>query len=87
MSTAGRGALKVPLYMGRKDYILGSHPIWAFFQCIYQSTKRPLLLHGGLRFAGFVWGMVTDDIQVPGDFVQFRRMEQMRRLRKLITRR
>jgi poly-beta-1,6-N-acetyl-D-glucosamine synthase len=86
MSTANRNAFKVPLYVGRADYVLGSHPVWEFFRCIYQSTKRPILLNGGLRLVGFVWGMVGEEIQVPSDFVQFRRKEQMQRLWKLITR-
>jgi poly-beta-1,6-N-acetyl-D-glucosamine synthase len=87
MSTANHSAFRVPLYVGRADYVLGSHPIWEFFRCIYQATKRPLLLNGGLRLTGFVWGMISEEIQVPGDFVRFRRKEQMQRLRNLITRR
>jgi glycosyltransferase involved in cell wall biosynthesis len=84
MSTANRSGLKVPLYVGRADYVLGSHPIWEFFRCIYQSTKRPFLLNGGLRLAGFVWGVISEDIQVPAEFVRFRRQEQMGRLWKFI---
>jgi glycosyltransferase involved in cell wall biosynthesis len=87
MSTATQYALTVPFRGGRADYILGSHPMWEFFRCIYQSTRRPILLGGCLRFAGFAWAMVNRaEKQVPSAFVQFRRKEQIHRLWKFVTR-
>ena len=76
-----------PFKVGRADYILGSHPVWEFARCIYQTTRPPILLGGSLRLAGFVWAMMSRTAkQVPADFVQFRRKEQMHRLRKFVTR-
>jgi hypothetical protein len=50
-------------------------------------TRRPLLISGGLRLAGFVWAMGNRlEKQVPPDFVAFRRQEQMRRLRTFVRR-
>jgi biofilm PGA synthesis N-glycosyltransferase PgaC len=87
MSTATQGALMVPFRGGRADYVLGSHPVWEFFRCIYQTTRPPVLLGGGLRLAGFVWAMVNHtEKQVPEEFIRFRRREQMGRLRKFFTR-
>ena len=87
MSTATQNGLLVPFKGGRLDYILGSHPIWEFFRCIYQTTRQPILLGGCLRFAGFVWAMMGQaEKQVPSEFVQFRQKEQMHRLWKFVTR-
>jgi biofilm PGA synthesis N-glycosyltransferase PgaC len=87
MSTATQHRLLVPLKGGRTDYILGNHPVWQLCRCIYQMTRRPLLIGGGLRLAGFVWAMGNRlEKQVPPDFVAFRRQEQMQRLWTFIRR-
>ena len=88
MGTATANVWVAPFKVGRADYILGSHPVWEFARCIYQTTRPPILLGGSLRLAGFVWAMMSKaEKQVPADFVQFRRKEQMHRLRKFVTRR
>jgi glycosyltransferase involved in cell wall biosynthesis len=82
MGTATQSALLVSYRGGRGDYILGSHPVWEFFRCIYQLTRRPILIGGSLRFVGFFWAMATGvERQVPSDLIRFRRKEQMQRLR------
>jgi glycosyltransferase involved in cell wall biosynthesis len=86
MGTATQSGLIVPFRVGRADYVLGSHPVWQFFRCIYQATRRPILLNGSLRLAGFIWAMVSEDKQVSADLVRFRRTEQMHRLWKFVTR-
>ena len=87
MNTATQHRLLVPLKGGRTDYILGNHPVWQLCRCIYQMTRRPLLIGGGLRLAGFVWAMGKRlEKQVPPDFVAFRRQEQMQRLWTFIRR-
>jgi glycosyltransferase involved in cell wall biosynthesis len=84
MSSAMHSGLAVPFRGGRKDYILGNHPVWEFFRCIYQAARPPLLIGGGLRFAGFVWAMVCrTDRQMPVELIRFTRQEQWRRLGKL----
>jgi glycosyltransferase involved in cell wall biosynthesis len=86
MGTATQGLLAVPLKGGRKDYVLGCHPVWEFFRCIYQMSRPPFLLGGILRFVGFGWAMVTGvEIEVPDDLVRFRRKEQMSRLLQFVT--
>ncbi|MGH9453741.1 MAG: glycosyltransferase family 2 protein, partial [Terriglobia bacterium] len=54
MSTATQTGWRVPFRGGRADYVLGSHPMWEFFRCIYQMTRPPILLGGSLRLAGFM---------------------------------
>jgi glycosyltransferase involved in cell wall biosynthesis len=85
MGTAGRSSWAACFQGGRADYLLGSHPLWEFSRCIYQTVRRPLLVGGFLRLVGFVWAMVTEDQkQVPTALIRFRRQEQMRRLRTFI---
>jgi poly-beta-1,6-N-acetyl-D-glucosamine synthase len=88
MGTATATAWVAPFKVGRSDYILGSHPVWEFARSIYQTTRPPILIGGALRLAGFVWAMVSGaDKQVPDDFVEFRRKEQIDRLRRFLTKR
>lgn len=87
MGTATATVWMTPFKVGRADYLLGSHPVWEFARSIYQTSRPPILLGGALRFAGFVWAMVSDGKkQVPADFIRFRRKEQMNRLWKFVTR-
>ncbi len=87
MGTAAQNVLMVPYKVGRADYVLGSHPVWEFFRCVYQTARGRTLLGGSLRLVGFFWAMVSlTEKQVPADFVQFRRKEQMQRLWKFVTR-
>jgi poly-beta-1,6-N-acetyl-D-glucosamine synthase len=87
MGTATVNFLMAPFKVGRADYILGSHPVWEFARSIYQTTRPPILLGGSLRLAGFIWAMISQaGKQVPADFVQFRRKEQMHRLWRFVTR-
>lgn len=87
MGTATAKFWFTPFKVGRADYILGSHPLWEFARCIYQTTRPPIMVGGSLRLAGFTWAMLSRvEKQVPADFVQFRRKEQMQRLRKFVSR-
>ena len=86
MGTAAQSRLRFPLKVGRTDYVLGSHPLWEFFRCLYQMTRPPILLGGSLRLAGFAWAVVTQTKkQVPSEFIRFRRKEQMKRLWNFFT--
>lgn len=87
MGTANHRAWITPFKVGRADYVLGSHPAWQVCRSLYQMTRRPILLNGTLRLAGFVWAMVTGvERQVPAELIKFRKIEQMRRLKNFVTR-
>lgn len=87
MSTATHHRLLVPFRGGRLDYLLGAHPLWEVCRCIYQTTRPPLIVGGGLRLIGFVWAAVRDvDKQIPAELVRFRRNEQMQRLKQFTRR-
>ena len=87
MGTAKQSPVMVAFRGGKGDYMLGGHPVWEFFRCIYQMTRRPILLGGIFRLAGFTIAMTARAPKlVPGDLVRFRRAEQMQRLRDVAKR-
>ena len=51
--------LRERFYMGRKDYLLGNHPLWELFRSVYQMGHKPYFIGGflvlsaycGIRFA------------------------------------
>lgn len=87
MNSAMHSGLALPFRGGRKDYVLGSHPLWEFCRCLYQSTRPPVFIGGGLRFAGFMWAMVSrTEKEVPDDLIRFTRREQLDRLGKFLKR-
>jgi poly-beta-1,6-N-acetyl-D-glucosamine synthase len=82
MGTAKQTSVMVAYRGGKGDFVLGGHPVWEFFRCIYQLTQRPVLLGGMFRLAGFTGAMLSGQKKlVSDDLVRFRRAEQMRRLK------
>ena len=87
MGTASHHKIIVDFNGGRGDYLLGSHPLWEFVRCIYQMGRRPIVLGGVVRLAGFALAMVSRaEKQVSPELVRFRRKEQMYRLREFLKR-
>jgi poly-beta-1,6-N-acetyl-D-glucosamine synthase len=85
MGTASANFFVAPFKVGRADYVLGSHPLWEVARSIYQTTRPPVVVGGVLRLAGFLYAMLTRaEKQVSADFINFRRKEQMRRLRRFV---
>lgn len=84
MSSAKHSTLGIAFDGGRTDYTHGCDPVWEVFRSIYQMTRPPIVFGGTCCLAGFLWAMVTrSEKVVPAEFVQFRKAEQMRRLRDL----
>jgi poly-beta-1,6-N-acetyl-D-glucosamine synthase len=82
MSSAKHSTLSTAFDGGRTDYTHGCDPIWQLFRSIYQMTQPPILVRGFLILAGYSWAMVTrTERVVPQELIQFRKAEQMRRLR------
>jgi biofilm PGA synthesis N-glycosyltransferase PgaC len=84
MSSAKHSTLGIAFDGGRTDYTHGCYPVWEVFRSIYQMTRPPIVLGGICCLAGFFWAMATrSEKVVPAEFIQFRKTEQMRRLRGL----
>ena len=71
---------------GALDYALGGHPLWALVRAVHQMTRRLFVVGGLMLLAGYVWAMVRRvERPVSPELIEFRRREQMRRLKKFLT--
>jgi len=70
---------------GKQDYYLGGHPVWEIFRCIYQIKLKPYVIGGLMIFSGYLWASLTRlERPISPELVQFRRKEQMQRLKRLL---
>ncbi|PYJ84650.1 MAG: glycosyl transferase [Verrucomicrobia bacterium] len=85
--SATHGALGGWFDTGRKDYVLGGHPLWEVFRWVYQMSKPPFIVGGCWLVAGYVWAMVRRaERSVSPELMKFRRVEQMQGLRRFLSR-
>jgi len=83
--SAGGGLLSGRFRDGKKDYLLGVHPIWEMFRVPYQMTRSPYLIGGLCLFAGYISGLLCRvKREIPDKVIQFRRKEEMGRLWKVL---
>jgi poly-beta-1,6-N-acetyl-D-glucosamine synthase len=80
--------LRARLQMGRKDYLLGNHPVWEVFRSVYQMQSKPYVLGGLLVLGSYVWNSIRGvQRTIPAELMALRRSEQMTRLKAVIQRR
>ena len=83
MGTAQDSVMLARFRNGRKDYIIGNHPVWELCRATYQMTKKPLALGGLMLACGYLWSMIRRvERPVSSELVAFYRREQLRRLRR-----
>jgi poly-beta-1,6-N-acetyl-D-glucosamine synthase len=83
IGTASNQGLKVFFKSGYHDYLMGVNWVWQIFRSAYQMRNRPYIIGGCGLFAGYYWALITRTEQlVSNDFIEFRKREQMRRLRE-----
>jgi glycosyltransferase involved in cell wall biosynthesis len=86
MGTAQRGAWMATFRTGARDYALGGHPLWELFRTVYQMSKKPFVISGLTLGAGYAWALVRREQRpVSPDLIEFRRREQMARLKKFLS--
>lgn len=86
LGTAERGVLASSFAYGKKDYILGGHPVWELFRCAYRMTKRPYLVGGIALFAGYVAALLSrTERPVSDELMGFHRREQMVKLKAILV--
>lgn len=86
IGSAQHSAVMTRFRDGVSDYALGGHPLWELFRTIYQMTKRPWVVGGLMLGAGYVWASVRRvERPISRELVQFRRREQMQRLRRFFA--
>ena len=88
MGTAQDSVIMARFRNGRKDYVIGNHPVWELCRASYQMTKKPYLAGGLSILCGFLWTTMQRPARpVSKELVRFCRTEQMRRLTRLFIRR
>ena len=88
MGTAGRGRIGSAFAYGKKDYSVGSHPVWEIARVVRRLGRKPYLLSGVALGAGYVWGWMDRTPRAASkEVIRFHRSEQMRKLRGFLTRR
>lgn len=86
IGTAQNSALSACFKNGVKDYALGCHPVWEIFRTCYQMINRPYILAGLLLGSGYAWSLIRRaERSIPREVMEFRRREQIQRLRKFLT--
>lgn len=82
MSSAEANRWVARIRTGRKDYILGNHPLWETFRVLYQMTKRPYIVGGILLLYGYLRAALANlDRPISPDLMDFHRREQIGRLK------
>ncbi len=80
-------ALKSKFKIGVKDYVFGGHPFWQIFRTGYQMMKEPLILGGLALASGYIYAALRGEERlIPPEMVEFRRREQMQRLKSFFLR-
>jgi len=86
MGTAQDSVLMARFRNGRKDYVIGNHPVWELCRATYQMTKKPVVLGGLMLVSGYVWALMRRvERPVSPELVAFYRREQMHRLKMFFT--
>jgi poly-beta-1,6-N-acetyl-D-glucosamine synthase len=86
IGSAERGTLRAKFRDGTLDYALGGHPMWELFRTAYQMTREPYVIGGLALLAGYVTASIRRlERPVSDELVEFRRREQMQRLKKFLS--
>lgn len=81
MGTAKRSIFASCFHGGYTDYTHGCDLVWELFRSLYQMSRGPIVLGGGACLAGYIWALATTSRVVSDDIVEYRKLEQRRRLR------
>jgi len=86
--SALHAGLRERLHVGRKDYLLGNHPVWEIFRSLYQMRYKPYVIGGCLILAAYIWNLVRGvERTIPPELMALRQSDQMNRLKMIFRRR
>jgi poly-beta-1,6-N-acetyl-D-glucosamine synthase len=75
-------------YAGRKDYLIGNHPLWEIFRSAYQMTRKPYFIGGLMVLVSYFWTSLRGvERTMPEELMTIRRNDQMKRLKAVLRRR
>lgn len=80
--------LRERIHMGRKDYLLGNHPLWEILRGVYQMKSKPYVIGGFFLLTSYLWNSIRGgERTIPNELMALRRREQMDRLKSVFRRR
>jgi poly-beta-1,6-N-acetyl-D-glucosamine synthase len=83
--SATRSGLAIVFSDGRKDYLLGTDPLWQFLRVVNRLRSKPYVIGGLSLLAGYLWPAVLRAPRtVSHEIVTFRRRDQRTRLRRIL---
>jgi glycosyltransferase involved in cell wall biosynthesis len=86
--SALHAGLRERLHVGRKDYLMGNHPLWELFRSVYQMKYKPYVIGGVLILGAYLWNLVRGvERTIPVELIALRRSEQLNRLKAIFQRR
>jgi hypothetical protein len=84
LGTANHGVIGKFYAYGRKDYLLGGHPVWEVFRGGFRILKQPYLLGAMALLAGYFGALFSGEKRVVSDdLMRFHRREQLMKLRAI----
>lgn len=81
VGTQGRGVLQSCVDLGRREHVVGYHPLFGVFRAINRMRAEPYVV-GGVCYAIGFYGARLRGLKpaTPDEYVRFLRREQLRRL-------
>ncbi len=84
IGTAEQGQLRSRFILGRRDWVIGNHPLWEACRGLYQMTKKPYVLRGLAILAGYATSALRGgERPVSRELRAFRRREEMAQLARV----
>jgi hypothetical protein len=75
------------LDIGRKDYVLGSHPWFEVFRSVYLMKSPPFVVGGIVIFCGYFSALIRREKKlIPLELLEIRQRDQLHRLRNVLSR-
>jgi glycosyltransferase involved in cell wall biosynthesis len=86
MGTAKGSIYSAKFRLGREDYYLGGHPLWAILRAVSQMRHKPYVLGGLFLLLGYMTSAAKRiERPVSPELLHFCRKEQMQRLRRMLV--
>jgi glycosyltransferase involved in cell wall biosynthesis len=87
--SVGQRSIVARFREGIRCHALGYSALFYLMRCVYKSTSnRPFVVGSIASFAGFIWSRLCGHpVRLPQATVEYLRSEQLRKLKKLITKR
>jgi hypothetical protein len=85
LGTANHGVIGKFYAYGKKDYLLGGHPLWEVFRGGFRILKQPYLLGAMALLAGYFGAFMSGEKRVVSeDLMRFHRREQLMKLKAIL---